>query len=183
MEDIREIVTKAVLAKGKKELNVKKEIPLENLQVDNIDVNTITQVLGILVINQNYRGKLNGCRVDVVGSSSLNIWASFNNQTVTDVIKEIVNIQTQVNIRNVTENTLPVNVDVVVRNNTEPRAKEVKLENNILMIDLVYEVIVEVIGEAKVKVVVCNNNNSLDDTFLDEINENFIDEKCQDMKQ
>ena len=79
MSSYREIVTKAVLGKGKKTFT----------HTHFIDVGkTPSTVLGCWVINHNFSGQKEGSTVIVSGSYDINIWYSYENDTKTDVVKE-----------------------------------------------------------------------------------------------
>ena len=90
MSNYREIVTKAVLGKGKK------------VFTHNHFVNTLenpTNVLGCWVINHNFKGNKEGSIITITGSYDINIWYSYANDTKTDVVKETFNYKENINIR------------------------------------------------------------------------------------
>ena len=69
MNDVREIVTRAVLAKGRKILKVKETV---NINDD------VTSVLGCWIINHQFEATLIGKDVKINGSFENNIWYSLN---------------------------------------------------------------------------------------------------------
>ena len=73
----KEIVTKAVIGKGKK--TKKEDYVIEtNEKIDN--------VLGCWVINHNFRGSVVNNSIIVSGSYDVNIWYSYLNNTKTNVM-------------------------------------------------------------------------------------------------
>ena len=76
MDNYREIVTKAVLGKGKKTF----------LHKDSVEVdNKPTTVLGCWVINHNFSGVKQQNNVSIIGNYDINIWYSYDNDTKTAV--------------------------------------------------------------------------------------------------
>ena len=84
MSSYKEIVTKAVIGKGKKSFN---------------DVYTITPeiapttVLGCWVINHNFKGYPNSGKIVIDGSFDVNIWYSYDNDTKTNVISKKITLK------------------------------------------------------------------------------------------
>ena len=72
----KEIVTKTVIGKGKKEFKNDYEITVE----DNVDT-----VLGCWVINHTIKGKKENEHIKINGSYDINIWYSYDNNTKTNV--------------------------------------------------------------------------------------------------
>ena len=79
MSAYKEIVTKAVVGKGKKYYRNTYTIDTES------PVNT---VLGCWVINHKFSGKEVNGKVQIDGSFDVNLWYSYDNDTKTDVVKE-----------------------------------------------------------------------------------------------
>ena len=77
MANYREIVTKAVIAKGKKTFINNDSVTLDN---------SPSTVLGCWVINHNFRGTKNADTISIDGSYDVNIWYSYDNDTKTSVI-------------------------------------------------------------------------------------------------
>ena len=65
MANYKEIVTKAVIAKGKKSFTTKSSV--------NVNNNPST-ILGCWVINHNFSGQKSGRQIIVNGSYDVNIW-------------------------------------------------------------------------------------------------------------
>ena len=79
MANYKEIVTKAILGKGKKTFTT----------VDSITPEIVpTTILGCWVINHNFKGYKNGDKINIEGSYDINIWYSCMDDTKTEVVKK-----------------------------------------------------------------------------------------------
>ena len=72
----KEIVTKAVIGKGKKYFKDNYSISIEN---------TPTTILGCWVINHKFKGYKTNEKIGVSGSYDVNIWYSYDNDSKTAV--------------------------------------------------------------------------------------------------
>lgn len=68
----REIITKAVVGKGRKFTQSSHTLAPKNRP---------TSILGCWVINHEYKAKKSGSNVEVDGRYDINIWYSYNNNT------------------------------------------------------------------------------------------------------
>ena len=158
MSNYREIVTKAVLGKGKKIFT----------HSHFIDVGkTPTNVLGCWVINHNFKGIKEGEKITVNGSYDINIWYSYDNDTKTDVVKETFNYKETVNIRE-KEGVDYTDASIIVRSLKE-------------------ELGIELIGDTKVKILVDENMDDweeiVDETkAMDEIDKEVREDYLEDKK-
>ena len=90
MANYKEIVTKAVIAKGKKLFTTNSTVKVEN---------NPSTILGCWVINHNFNGVKSGDSIRINGSYDVNIWYSYDNDTKTQVIKETNNYSEVVHLR------------------------------------------------------------------------------------
>ena len=81
MANYREIVTKAVIAKGKKLFTTENKVNVEN---------SPSTILGCWVINHNFNGVKSGDNIRINGSYDVNIWYSYDNNTKTLVSKQTI---------------------------------------------------------------------------------------------
>ena len=81
LSNVREIVTKAIVAKGKKSISMSHTIDT-TLQPYSI--------LGCWIINHKYEAYKESDVVYVTGTFDINIWYSLANNTKTDVLRETV---------------------------------------------------------------------------------------------
>ncbi len=158
----KEIVTKAVIGKGKKTKS--EEYVIEtNEKIDN--------VLGCWVINHNFRGSVSNNTIVVSGNFDVNIWYSYNNNSKTNVMIKKFSYEYPMNV-NIKENaSLTKDSEIIVRTLEQPSVVDVSIENNNIHLTIEKQMGVEVIGDTTVRV-------SVEDTFDDyeEIEEDTMEE-------
>ena len=106
MNDVREIVTRAVLAKGRKTLKVDETVFVSS---------EVSSVLGCWIINHQFQTELKGKEVIVSGSFENNIWYSANNNTSTDVAKSTTEYTARVKVKEVLNDNISDHCDVIAR--------------------------------------------------------------------
>ena len=109
MATFKEIVTKAVIGKGKKQFT-------DNLSLQV--TNKPNTILGCWVINHNFNGTFSNGAVTINGSYDINIWYSYDNDTKTEVLKDTKNYTETINIQGV--NTDTENEEVIIRSLNGP---------------------------------------------------------------
>ena len=175
MSSYREIVTKAVLGKGKKVFTNKHFIEVNN---------NPNNVLGCWVINHNFKGDKNDNDIVVTGSYDINIWYSYDNDTKTDVVKETFNYKEKVNIRE-KEGVDYTDASIIVRSLKDPTCSEVSIDNNKINYTVQEEIGIELVGDTKVKILVDDEMDDWEeiidekevmDKIDSEVNENYIKE-------
>ena len=176
MSNYREIVTKAVLGKGKK------------VFTHNHFVNTLenpTNVLGCWVINHTFKGNKEGSVITVTGSYDINIWYSYANDTKTDVVKETFNYKENINIRE-KEGVDYSDASVIVRALKDPSCTNVKIDGNKINYQVDSELGIELIGDTKVKILVDENMDDWEeivdtkdamDAIEKSVNEDYLEKK------
>lgn len=171
MNNIREIVTKAVVSKGKK------TIRLKDIIVPSTDSFSI---LGCWVINHEFEAKFdsNSCdRVNVNGVFEINIWYAYDNNHKTDIARMISDYNDTVKVHKLITET-DDDLDILVKVTKQPTVVNASIVNDGMSVDVILELVVEVIGETKILVNTCQMLETcmVEDDFENEINENFIEE-------
>ena len=168
MNDVREIVTRAILAKGRKKFKLKETVLV------NAD---ISSVLGCWIINHNFETELNNKEVVIKGSFENNIWYSADNNSRTDVAKSTTEYSGVIKVKEVLNDNISNHCDVVARILQQPTCTNALITKDGIEIDIVFEVLVEVIGETKMMVNVVNTACPEDelDMLENEINEDFLE--------
>ena len=159
MAYFKEIVTKAVIGKGKKTTNM-------DHVVDTDD--SINTVLGCWVINHTFNGLNNGGKVLVNGSYDINIWYSYDNNTKTNVMVRKFNYQDVMNVKIKENGDLTSSSEIIVRALNQPSVIDVNVEGTQIKLSVHKEMGVEVVGDTKVRV-------SVEDEFEDY--EEILDEE------
>ena len=176
MSSYREIVTKAVLGKGKKVFLNKHFIEVTN---------TPNNVLGCWVINHNFKGEKSDNNITVSGSYDINIWYSYDDDTKTDVVKETFNYKEKVNIKE-RDGVDYTDASIIVRSLKDPNCKEVSIDGNKINYTVEEEIGIELVGDTKVKILVDDemddweeiiDEKEIMDKIDNEVNENYLDNK------
>ena len=165
----KEIVTKAVIGKGKKKYKDTYQVAVEQ---------TPSTILGCWIINHNFQGKEINQKVAITGSFDANVWYSYDNDTKTTVVTK--------NITYTAEESLTVeqkgidNKDIIIRSLKQPTCTSAKEDGKIINLEIEKELGIEIIGDTKVKISLVEEEevwDNLDDkktSELDKINTNYI---------
>ena len=160
----KEIVTKAVVGKAKKTSNT-------NCQITP-DVTPDT-ILGCWVINHEFGGTNNQNKVNVNGSFDVNVWYSYDNNTKTGVATNRYNYNDNMNLSLKQGSNLTNNTEIIVRSLKQPTVTDVKIENGVVKMNVEKELGVEIVGDAKVKVSVEEDEDDYE-IIEDDINDEVI---------
>ena len=169
MSEIREIVTKAVIAKGRKCFRINQTIPV------SADAGN---VLGCWVINHSTNSTLGLNNAEVCGQFDVNVWYANINNTATQIAEATINYKENIKIKEISCDNVTKNSDVHVKVLQNPTCTNACITDNGIELEVIFELLVEVIGETKIMVTVFNCQESFDpiDDFENEINEDFIKE-------
>ena len=170
----KEIVTKAIVGKGKKYFKNS-----YNIQATDKP----STVLGCWVINHQFKGYKTGDKIGVDGSYDVNIWYSYDNDSKTTVINKKVDYNDIFNIK-VKENAdLSNDTDIIVRTLKQPTCVKVDIDKDgTINFDIEKELGVEIVGETKVKIAIEEDEEPWD-IVEDEVNDETlkeIDEKVEE---
>ena len=152
MSAYKEIVTKAIIGKGKKYYKNTYTIETENEP---------STVLGCWVINHKFKGTDVGGKIVIDGSFDVNIWYSYNNDTKTTVITKKIKYSEAVMV-NQRETTDSTNKDIIVRSLKQPNCVNAKEDGKNILIDIEKELGIEIVGDTKVKVAVEEDEDQWD---------------------
>lgn len=172
----KEIVTKAVIGKGKKYFKNNYRIQTEA---------NPTTVLGCWVINHKFKGYKSGTQIGVDGSFDVNIWYSYDNDSKTSVASEKITYNDLFNVKIKENADLAADTDIIVRTLSQPTCSSVNiLENGQISFDIEKELGVEIVGETKVKIAIEEDEEpweEIDDDVteedlkeIDKVDENYI---------
>lgn len=174
MNGIREIVTKAVVGKGKK------LIRLTDTLTPN---NTPYSILGCWIINHQFEAELCDNVVNINGTYEINIWYAYDNNTRTDIARKVSNYTQTIKIREIVDDVCNDGRDVIVRVLQQPTVTNGEICDNLINVELIIELLAEVIGETKIKVTIFDQFDPCDpyeqEDFENQINEDFINQETQ----
>lgn len=168
MNEIREIVTRAVVAKGKKIFNLVEKIHTTDKPYS---------ILGCWIINHEFEASRVNDVVKLDGEFEVNIWYSTNNNSKTDIIRETINYKKEIVTKTIVKNYLENTDDILARIIQHPTVTNAKIMDDIVLLDISFEIIAEIIGETKMKVTVFKETENWEEeiniTDMD-LNENFL---------
>ena len=169
----KEIVTKAVIGKGKKYFKNNYNLLAE------YDANTI---LGCWVINHSFKGSVVGDKVVIDGNYDVNIWYSYDDDKKTAVASKNISYSETVNVKTKTGTSVSGS-DIIVRVLKQPTCSNVNIKNDVIEFDIEKELGIEVVNDAKVKIAVedteepwdtIEDEEDIDKQIDEEVNEDFI---------
>lgn len=156
----KEIVTKAVIGKGKKTTK-------ENQTITTND--NVNNVLGCWVINHSFSGIINNGNIIVNGSYDVNVWYSYDNNTKTNVLIRKFNYSDPMNVK-IKENSKLTNTsEIIVRSLSQPSVTDVSNNGNEIILNIEKQMGVEVVGDTKVRVSVADDYDDYEE-IVDEEN-------------
>ena len=153
MANTREIVTKAVVGKGKKKFTTTKKIKPTEIP------NTI---LGCWVINHDFKGTKKDNKIIIEGSYDTNIWYSCENDSKTEVYRDKTTYSEEVNIPTTSNDEDVSNEDVVIRSLNGPSCTKCEVVDGNIEYTVEKEMGVEIVGDVKVKIAYDNEEDPWD---------------------
>ena len=177
MGTYREIITKAVIGKGKKYFK-----NVYNLKTEALP----STVLGCWVINHKFRGYQTGDKIMVDGSFDVNIWYSYDGDSKTGVVSKKIDYSETVSVKTKEETDLTIDIEIIVRTLKQPNCLRVEIKNGEIEFEIEKELGIELVGDTKIKIAVEEDEEPWDvieDEVTDEVDkeidknvdENFID--------
>ncbi|MCU9611981.1 outer spore coat protein CotE [Caldibacillus lycopersici] len=165
MANHREIITKAVVAKGLKFTQSTHTIRPSHAP---------SSILGAWIINHAYEAKKVGKTVEIHGSYDINCWYSCNDNTKTDVATEKVHYHDVVKLKYKDDHTIE-DKEVIAKVLQQPNCAEAVISpnGNKIIVTAEREFLVEVIGETKIVVCLCQDDYDDDEWDLDVDDEEF----------
>ena len=179
MGSFREIVTKAVIGKGKKLFSnnytlIPEEVP--------------TTILGCWVINHKFKGIKEQDKIRVEGTCDVNIWYSYANDTKTFVSKQTISYNELLNVKRTKETDINTPEEIIVRSLKQPSCTKVEIVDGKIEYQIEKELGIEIVGDTKVRISVDEDEDEWEEITDDEketditkeiddsINEEFIKE-------
>ncbi|MGL4522364.1 MAG: outer spore coat protein CotE [Bacilli bacterium] len=142
MSQYREIITRAVIGKGKKFIQATHQLT-PNVESDCI--------LGCWIINHAYDAKKCGDFVEVYGTYDINLWLATEDNTKTLALTEAVAYTDAVRIKYTGDDLVSDQFDVIVRVIQHPNCLEARIcpTTGEIIVTVEREFLIEVIGECK----------------------------------
>ncbi|WP_339063126.1 outer spore coat protein CotE [Tepidibacillus marianensis] len=146
----REIITKAVCGKGRKFSKTPHNIVLPNKP---------SNILGCWAINHTFEAEKVGEVIEIVGTYDINLWYSYTNNTKTTVASETVSYSERVPLSYLDNNCTKDKVEVTATATQAPHCIDAKIstDGDTVIVEVEKEFLVEIVGETKVCVVLCQD--------------------------
>nr|WP_199168371.1 MULTISPECIES: outer spore coat protein CotE [unclassified Sporosarcina] len=146
MKNLRQIVTKAVIAKGKHRSETTELLKPPNRP---------SSILGCWVINHTQQAKKVGAHVEVTGSFDVNVWYSHHDHSKTSVFTESIPYKDKIALHYRDEPT-SAKEETIVTVLQHPNCTEASISEcgQNFSISIERELLVEMIGETKVSVTI-----------------------------
>lgn len=150
LKQVRQIVTKAVIGKGKKHTSI-----VETLRPPNEP----DSILGCWVINHTYQAKKVQNYVEITGKYDINVWYAHHDQSKTSVFSETVPYRDKVKIQ-YREGSQPSVEEIKVRVVQHPSCEEaiISPEGEQFQVTIEKEIVVEVVGETLLSIQVAQQD-------------------------
>lgn len=161
MANYREIVTKAVIAKGKKLFTTESSVTVNNKP---------STILGCWVINHNFNGVKTGDTIKITGSYDVNIWYSYDNNSKTNVMINNYSYEEPMNVRINDNSSISNDSEIIVRALNQPSVTNVEIEGSEIKINIESEMGVEVIGDSVVRVSTTDDYDDYEEIIDEDIN-------------
>ena len=174
MSSYKEIVTKAVVGKGKKYFKNTYTIEATNKP---------STVLGCWVINHKFKGYKSKDQIGVDGTYDVNIWYSYEDDSKTTVINKQIKYNDLFNVKVKEDADLTSDTDIIVRTLKQPTCSKVNIEEDgKITFDIEKELGVEIVGETKMKIAIEEDEEPWQD-LTDEVNEDLEKEIDETIKE
>lgn len=158
MANYREIVTKAVIGKGKKHFITTNSVTPEIVP---------TTILGCWVINHNFSGYRQGDNIVIDGNYDVNIWYSCLDDTKTEVVRHSDTYKEIVSSPRITS-AMPVdNEQIVIRSLKQPSCVKTEIKNGKIIYTIEKDLGIEIVGDTKMKIETSDEDDDWDE--IDEI--------------
>ena len=164
----REIVTKAVVGKGRKYYKNVYDISVSD---------DVSNVLGCWIINHTFKGREENGHIVIEGKFDCNIWYSYDNDTKTDVLKESQSYREVVRMRNLDDDV--TGEQIIVRSLKQPTCSDISISNRSIHYTIEKELGIELVGDVKVKIE-ANEEEDPWDEIIDENSDDKLDDELTD---
>ena len=158
----REIVTKAIIGKGKKKYKDTYEITVDN---------NPSTILGCWIINHNFNAHEVDNKINIEGSFDANVWYSYDSDTKTAVTNKKITYSETEELNVPTDGV--INKDIIIRSLKQPTCISAKEDGNIIKLEIEKELGIEIVGDTKVKISSVDD----DDDNWDDLNTSNIEEE------
>ena len=145
----KEIVTKAVIGKGKRVSTTEYSLIPEEIP---------DTVLGCWIINHAFGGTNHGPKVEINGSFDINVWYSYDNDTKTAVTNKRFNYNEKMTLA-LKENAVLTDTEIIVRALKQPTVTDVSIHGDEVKMNVEKEIGAEIVGDTKIKIQIMDDED------------------------
>jgi len=174
LANYREIVTKTVLGKGKKLFTNHYSLTPEEVP---------STILGCWVINHKFEGVKEQNKIRVRGTSDVNIWYSYDNNTKTLVSKQTITYDELLNVNKKRESNINDNSEVIVESLKDPTCTKVEIKDGKIEYDIEKELGIEIVGDAKVRIAIDDSEDEWEEILEEPEEKDIINEIDKEVKE
>ena len=174
MANYREIVTKTVLGKGKRLFTNHYSLTPEEKP---------STILGCWVITHRFEGNKEQNKIRVKGTSDVNIWYSYDNNTKTIVSKQTITYDELLNVNKKRESNINDNSEVIVESLKDPTCTKVEIKDGKIEYDIEKELGIEIVGDAKVRIAVDESEEKWDEILDDQEEKDIMKDIDNEVKE
>lgn len=169
MAIFREIVTKAVIGKGKKYFKDTYTI---------IPEAKASTVLGCWIINHEFSGREKDGKVEINGSFEINLWYAYDNDSKTTVFtkKQKYSKTVKVGIKN--DSVLTNDTEIIIRALKQPSCSKVNIRDEEIDLEIEKELGIELVGDTKIQVPIGSDDESWE-VIQDELDGDELDKTIE----
>lgn len=160
--NIREIITQAVIAKGKKRTLNKYSFVIENYD----------KILGCWITNHRYNATFRNGQPVVLGTFDVHIWYSYHEDS--SVLKQTVSYVNELDLVKKESRDFDENDELMVSCNKQPKCIGVDKTAENVIIEIEKEISLSIIGKTTMRVETKTESESWDEIDNITINEKFI---------
>ena len=159
----REILTKAIIAKGEKEITNQNDITIAN---------KISKVLGCWIINHNYNLYIENQKIFVKGSYEAFFWYGYDLDTNCGLERKVYEYNSEIP-NTFTQEKIKIDETIIIKEKISklPTCISMVFDDTTMTIQVQIKYEIDIIGETKLKI-------KVDDVVIDQmINTNYMNEK------
>ena len=135
----------------------------------------MSTILGCWVINHNFSGKKINNDIIIEGDYDINIWYSYDNDRLTDVVKENNKYREVIHMKDVDTD----DEEIIVRSLKQPNCTKVDIVDGGIKYNIEKELGIELVSNVKVKIEASDDEDPYDEIFeedksIDNVEEEFI---------
>lgn len=113
-------------------------------------------------MTHNLKGKKDDDHIKINGSYDINIWYSYDNNTKTNVVSKKMYYEERVKVRVKSNAELNDESEIIIRSLKSPSCIDVSNEDKTIKYTISKELGIEIVGDAKIKIAVQNNEDDYD---------------------